>query len=94
MSGVFDLVTQSDWTILGVALLLVVLLIVSFRSRAYVFCQYLKAMTGIRLRPTEVKRAFKTGGREGVRTLFLDLIIREDLKEGPVVIPETVGKKQ
>ena len=94
MSGAFDLVTQSDWTILGVALLLVALLIVSFRSRAYVFCQYLKTMTGIGLRPTEVKRAFKTGGREGVRTLFLDLIIREDLKEGPVVIPETGSNKQ
>jgi len=88
MSGAFQLVTKSDWTILWVALVLVGLLIVSFRSRAYVFCQYLKTMTGIALRPTEVRRAFKSGGREGVRSLFLDLIIREDLKQGPVAIPD------
>ena len=91
MSGAFELLTQADWTTLGVAVLLLFLLIVSFRSRSYVFCQYLKTMTGIVLRPTEVKRAFKTGGREGVRELFLDLIIREDLKEGPAAIPD-IGK--
>lgn len=89
MSGAFELLTQADWTILGVAALLLVLLIISFRSRSYVFCQYLRTMTGVALRPGDVKRAFKTGGREGVRTLFLDLIIREDLKEGPVAIPES-----
>jgi hypothetical protein len=93
MTGAFGLVTQSDWTILGIALLLFALLIVSFRSRAYVFCQYLKTMTGIGLKPAEVKRAFKSGGREGVRVLFLDRIIREDLKEGPVEIPESIGGK-
>lgn len=89
MSGAFELLTQADWTILGVAVLLLLLLIVSFRSRSYVFCQYLRTMTGIALKPGDVKRAFKTGGREGVRTLFLDLIIREDLKEGPTAIPES-----
>jgi hypothetical protein len=89
MSGAFELLTKADWTILGVAVLLLLLLIVSFRSRSYVFCQYLRTMTGIALKPGDVKRAFKTGGREGVRTLFLDLIIREDLKEGPTAIPES-----
>ncbi len=89
MWGAFSLLTQADWVVLGGAALLLVLLIVSFRSRSYVFCQYLKTMTGIALRPTEVRRAFKSGGREGVRELFLDRIIREDLKGGPVVIPET-----
>jgi hypothetical protein len=49
-------------------------------------------MTGVILRPSEVRRAFKSGGREGVRELFLDLIIREDLKEGPAAIPEGVTK--
>jgi hypothetical protein len=88
MSGAFQLLTQADWTILGGAALLLLLLIVSFRSRSVVFCQYLKTMTGIALRPSEVRRAFKNGGREGVRELFLDLIIREDLKGGPVEIPE------
>ena len=90
MSGVLDVFTQADWTILGVAALLLFLLIVSFRSRSYVFCQYLKTMTGVILKPTEVRRAFKVGGREGVRALFLDLIIREDLKEGPAAIPDSI----
>ena len=73
---------------LSVALVLVMLLVISFRSRSYVFCQYLKTMTGIRLKPKEVREAFRIGGRQGVRELFLDLIIREDLKQGPVAIPE------
>src|SRR5262249_786553 len=92
MSGAFDVLTQADWTILGVAALLLFLLIVSFRSRSYVFCQYLKTMTGVILKPSEVRRAFKAGGREGVRELFLDLIIREDLKHGPAAIPDTASK--
>jgi len=94
MSGAFELLTQADWTTLGGAGLLLFLLIVSFRSRSVVFCQYLKTMTGIALKPSEVRRAFKGGGREGVREMFLDLIIREDLKGGPVSIPEdqAVGK--
>ena len=83
MSGAFELLTQADWTTLGVAVGLCFLLIVSFRSRSY-----LKTMTGILLKPSEVKRAFKSGGREGVRELFLDLIIREDLKGGPAAIPD------
>ncbi len=94
MSGAFELLTQADWTVLGGAVLLLVLLIISFRSRSYVFCQYLKTMTGIALKPMEVKRAFKSGGREGVRELFLDRIIREDLKGGPTVIPESVRKQE
>ena len=89
MSGAFEMFTQADWTIVGVAGVLLFLLIVSFRSRSYVFCQYLKTMTGVVLKPTEVRRAFKSGGREGVRELFLDLIIREDLKGGPAAIPDT-----
>ena len=92
MSGAFELLTGADWAIWGGAVLLLFLLIVSFRSRSYVFCQYLKTMTGIRLRPTEVRRAFKTGGREGVRAMFLDLLIREDLKSGPVAIPDAGTK--
>jgi hypothetical protein len=70
------------------ALVLLVILIISFRSRAVVFCQYLEAMTGIRLKPTEVRNVFRQSGRNGVRDMFLDLIIREDLKEGPAEIPE------
>ena len=93
MSGALELLTRADWVVFGSAVLLLVLLIVSFRSRSYVFCQYLKTMTGIALRPTEVRRAFKSGGREGVRELFLDLIIREDLKGGPVVIPDAQSKR-
>lgn len=70
------------------ALVLLVILIISFRSRAVVFCQYLEAMTGVRLRPSDVRRVFDETGKNGVRAMFLDLIIREDLKEGPMEIPE------
>ena len=66
---------------------LLVILIISFRSRAVVFCQYLKTMTGIELSPSDVRRIFKQSGRGGVRDMFLDLIIREDLKEGPIQVP-------
>jgi hypothetical protein len=53
-----------------------------------VFCQYLEAMTGISLKPSDVRRVYRERGRNGVRELFLDLIIREDLKEGPIDIPD------
>src|ERR1043165_4815181 len=62
--------------------ILLLILVISFRSRAVVFCQYLEAMTGISLKPSDVRRVYRQRGREGVRELFLDLIIREDLKEG------------
>jgi hypothetical protein len=70
------------------AAILLLILIVSFRSRAVVFCQYLEAMTGIRLKPSDVRRVYREKGRNGVRELFLDLIIREDLKDGPIDIPD------
>lgn len=72
---------------LAFAVLLLVILVVSFRSRAVVFCQYLQAMTGIKLQPSDVRRVYARGGPDAVREYFLDLIIREDLKEGPIAIP-------
>ncbi len=76
---------------LSFAGLLLLILIVSFRSRATVFCQYLEAMTGVKLSSSEVKRVYAEKGRNGVRELFLDLIIREDLKSGPLEIPAKQG---
>jgi hypothetical protein len=76
------------------AVVLLIILIISFRSRAVVFCQYLEAMTGIRLKPSDVRRVFRQSGREGVREMFLDLIIREDLKEGPIDPEETLSRKR
>ncbi len=70
------------------AVILLIILVVSFRSRAVVFCQYLKRMTGIQLKPKDVRRAYRERGKEGVRELFLDRIIREDLKRGPLEVPE------
>jgi len=70
------------------AAVLLLILVISFRSRAVVFCQYLETMAGISLKPSDVRRVFKAKGQEGVRELFLDLIIREDLKEGPIEIPD------
>ena len=72
---------------LAFALVLLVILVISFRSRAVVFCQYLRTMTGIALSPSEVRRVYKESGKSGVRDMFLELIIREDLKDGPIQMP-------
>src|SRR6266508_797569 len=72
---------------LAFALVLLALLIISFRSRAVVFCQYLQTMTGIKLKPSDVRRVYREGGADAVRSYFLDLIIREDLRQGPLEIP-------
>jgi hypothetical protein len=92
MKTLFEMTSPASWAMLGVALALLVLLVISFRSRAYVFCQYLRTMAGIALKPRDVRAAFKKGGKEGVRELFLDLIIREDLKSGPIPIPDDLRK--
>jgi hypothetical protein len=89
ISSLFDIRGLSG-LMLAFALLLLVILVVSFRSRAVVFCQYLQAMTGIKLSPAQVRRVYRERGKDGVRELFLDLIIREDLKEGPLDIPSDV----
>jgi len=68
---------------------LLALLVVSFLSRPRVFTQYLHAMTGIRLSARDVARVFKQRGKAGVRDMFLDLIIREDLKSGPRITPDS-----
>ena len=67
---------------------LILILLISFASRAIVFCQYLRAMTGIELKPSDVRRVYREKGRDGVREFFLDLIIREDLKQGPIEVPD------
>ena len=80
-----SLASAGPLTFAGVLLLI---LIISFRSRAVVFCQYLETMTGIALKPSDVRRVYRERGQTGVREMFLDLIIREDLKDGPIEIPE------
>ena len=92
LGSLFEIRSLVDFLPLGFAFLLLLILVISFRSRATVFCQYLKAMTGVELKPKEVRRVFSAQGQDGVRTLFLDLIIREDLKTGPLSIPD--GAKQ
>ena len=77
----------------GAIALLLFILIVSFASRPKVFCQYLRAMAGIDLKPGMVREAFKLRGKEGVRELFLDLIIREDARSSPVITPDSKPQK-
>ena len=84
MSTLFRIDTLTSALPLVVAGVLMLILVILFRSRASVFCQYLHAMTGIRLKPSDVRRVYQERGREGVRELFLDLIIRADLQEGPL----------
>jgi hypothetical protein len=87
ISSLFEVKGVVEVLPLAFAILLLFILIVSFRSRATVFCQYLKAMTGIKLKPNDVRRVYAAEGKDGVRNLFLDLIIKEDLKTGPLQIP-------
>ena len=68
---------------------LLLLLVVSFLSRPRVFTQYLEAMTGIKLSARDVARVYKRRGKAGVRDMFLELIIREDLRNGPQITPDS-----
>ncbi len=95
MMSLFRIDSLSAATPLIFAGVLLIILVISFRSRAVVFCQYLRTMTGIELKPSDVRRVFRERGKDGVREFFLDLIIREDLKEGPIEIPpETAGENE
>ncbi len=87
LTSLFSVQSRAAALLLAFAAVLLLILIVSFRSRAVVFCQYLQTMTGIKLKPHEVTRVFRLRGRDGVREFFLDLIIKEDLKQGPLAIP-------
>jgi len=87
ISSLFRIPSLAAAMPLAFALLLLAILIISFRSRAVVFCQYLQTMTGIKLSPSDVRRVYSEGGADAVRAFFLDLIIREDLKQGPIEIP-------
>ena len=87
ISSLFEIKGVAGLLPLAFALLLFLILVVSFRSRATVFCQYLKAMTGVELKPHDVRRVYEAEGKDGVRNLFLDLMIKEDLKTGPLQIP-------
>jgi len=76
------------FVLLGVACALLIVLIISFASRSRVFAQYLRLLTGIQITPSEVQRVYSERGRAGVRELFLDLLIREDLAEEGVATPD------
>ncbi len=86
----FDAAPAASLTLLalGGAVLLLLLLVVSFASRARVFCQYLAHMTGIELKPGQVRRLYRSRGRAGVRDHLIELLIREDLAD-PDRLPVT-----
>jgi hypothetical protein len=81
--GSIDVNADATYTLIAVAgmALLGMILVASFMSRSRVFCQYLKHMTGIELKPASVRRVFKANGRGGVRDLLMDLLIQEDLAD-------------
>lgn len=84
-----DLPPQYVTLLLVTLIVLLLLLVTSLVSRPRVFTQYLLHMTGIKLAPRDVARVFKQRGRPGVREMFLELIIREDLRDGPRITPDT-----
>ncbi len=81
--GSLDVNADATYTLIAVAgmALLGMILLASFISRSRVFCQYLKHMTGIELKPAAVRRVFRDNGRGGVRDLLMDLLIEEDLAD-------------
>lgn len=89
VSSFFNVLGLTSLSLLAFAGILLFILVISFRSRAIVFCQYLKTMTGVELKPRQVSGIFKKQGKDGVREMFLDLIIKQDLSEtGPLQIPK------
>lgn len=84
-----DLSPQATTVMLVSTGVLVLLLAVSFLSRPRVFTEYLYTMTGIKLSPRDVATVFKERGKDGVRELFLELIIREDVRSGPRITPDS-----
>ena len=46
-------------------------------------------MTGIKLSPRDVARVFKSAARPACASMFLELIIMEDLRDGPKITPDT-----
>ena len=81
--GSIDLNPDATYTLIAVAgmALLGMILIASFVSRSRVFCQYLKHMTGIELKPGAVRKVYRSNGRGGVRDLLMDLLIEQDLAD-------------
>lgn len=75
--------------LLVMAATLAVVLVAIMVLRPRIFTSYLKHMTGIELSPKDVARVYKKRGKAGVRELFMDLIIREDARSGPVITPDT-----
>ncbi len=84
-----DLSPQMNTILVAGAGVLLLLLVVSFLSRPRVFTQYLHTMTGIRLSARDGARVYKRRGKAGVRDMFLELIIREDVKGGPRITPDS-----
>src|SRR5512136_1439565 len=88
----FDFSPTDSVRLVAVAaiVILLALLVISFLSRARVFCQYLKHMTGIELRPATVRRVYRQNGRGGVRDMLISLLIQEDLADPDrVVTPDS-----
>jgi len=80
---------MNTFLIISVGVLLL-LLVVSFLSRPRVFTQYLHTMTGIKLSARDVARVYRQRGKAGVRDMFLELIIREEVKSGPRITPDSI----
>ena len=89
-----DLSSEAVTLLIGLTSFLLILLVVSMLSRPRIFTQYLKHMAGIELSPRDVSRVYRARGPAGVREMFLELIIREDLRNGPAITPDTPPSRE
>ena len=90
--GLLDFSPTDSVRLVAVAAIVILLglLVISFLSRARVFCQYLKHMTGIVLKPATVRKVYRKTGRGGVRDMLISLLIQEDLADPDrVVTPDS-----
>jgi len=90
--GLLDFSPTDSVRLVAVAAIVILLglLVISFLSRARVFCQYLKHMTGIELKPATVRKVYRKTGRGGVRDMLISLLIQEDLADPDrVVTPDS-----
>src|SRR5260370_8466981 len=87
LTSLFSVRSLAAGMLLAFAAVLLIILIISFRSRAVVFCHYLQAMTGVKLKPYQVAGVFRQPGPDGVPGFFLHLILHQGLNHSPRPTP-------
>jgi Tfp pilus assembly protein PilO len=76
------------WSMIAAAVLLLIILVLSVAFRPLLFCQYLNNMAGYKLKPKEVRKAYKRNKKRGVRELFMEQYFKADLADSKKELDE------